>query len=179
MQAFYVVLAIGVAIAWVILVFVGPRKIDTTNSLAVLRYGAFLRMLALVLAFVLPMITVYVVSVFLWPTREKMNLAGTILLILSLIAGLPLIEVTRTRIVVTEDGVTVSSPWSGTIAMKWIEVARVRYSHVNRWFVIESRDRTVRVSRHLIGVDVFAETLKRKVATERWVSAANALATIK
>src|SRR5262245_37184116 len=125
MQTFYVASALGLMLVWLALAVIGPRKVDVPSTLTRLRYGALIRSLALVLALALPMITVYVVAKFLWSTPTKLNLAGISLLSLSMIAGLPLIEVSRVQIVVSEDGLTKLSPWLGLNTIKWTEVVRV------------------------------------------------------
>ena len=162
-------------LCWLMLAALGPRKADTPNALAVLRYGVILRSLALAFALAPPMMMLYAVWAFLWQTPAALNLAGVLFLAFSAVAGLLLIEVTRVQIVVAEDGITRSSPWSGLATLKWIDVERVRYSSVNQWFTVEGAGGTIRVSRHLEGISEFAGTLKRKVASERWASAARAV----
>lgn len=179
MQNVYVALAAGLMLCWLMLAALGPRKADTPNALAVLRYGVILRSLALAFALMPPMMMLYAVWAFLWQTPATLNFAGVLFLAFSAIAGLLLIEVTRVQIVVTEEGITRFSPWSGLATLKWIDVERVRYSSVNQWFVVESAGGLIRISRHLEGIGEFAGTLKRKVAGERWASAASALAAAK
>jgi hypothetical protein len=108
----------------------------------------------------------------------RLNLAGVSLLITSVLAGLLLIEVTRKHIVVTEEGLTQFSPWSGAASFKWSEIERVRYSAVNRWFLVEGAGRSVRVARDLVGIGAFADSVKRKLAPERWAGAASVFAVI-
>jgi hypothetical protein len=171
-QIVWMLLLACMMLLWLVLVVVGPRRIDTPNVLAVLRYGVLLRTLALTVALAPPLMASYVLWVREWRHQATLNLAGISLLSLSVLAGLLLIEVTRVQIVLTDDGITRFSPWSGLAMLKWIEVERIRYSSINRWFVVTGLGQTIRVSRHLAGIGSFAETVRRKVAAERWTSAA-------
>jgi hypothetical protein len=179
MQTVYVLLAACLTLFWLVLVVLRPRRIDASNILAVMRYGVVLRTLALAIALTPPLITVYVVWAFLWKNSATLNFAGISLLAFSAIAGLLLIEVTRVQVVLTEEGITRFSPWSGPVMLKWIEVEHIHYSSINRWFVVAGAGQTVRVSRHLGGMGVFVDTVRRKVATERCASAAAALDGVK
>jgi hypothetical protein len=162
-----------------LLVVLRPGRIDASNILVVLRYGVVLRTLALGIALTPPLITVYVVWAFLWKSSATLNFAGISLLALSAIAGLLLIEVTRVQVVLTEEGITRFSPWSGPVTLKWIEVEQIHYSSINRWFVVAGARKTIRLSRHLAGMGVFVDTVRRKVALERCASAAAAMDGVK
>jgi hypothetical protein len=80
---------------------------------------------------------------------------------------------------VTEDDLTRYSPWTGKAVLRWADVERVRYSAANRWFVVQGTSATIRVSRHLAGVRDFIDLVKRKLAPERWINAAQAFETVK
>jgi hypothetical protein len=175
MQTVFVILAALLMSCWLALAVLGPRRMDTASALAVLRYGVVLRMLALLLAMTPLVILFYSMRKFHWETPAKFNLAGFAFLTFSAIVGLWLIELARVQIVLTADGITRTSPWSGLATLKWSEVERVRYSSANRWFLVEGAGHTIRVSRYLTGIGIFAEVVQRKVAAERWASAAGAL----
>jgi hypothetical protein len=179
MQTVFVVLAVLLMSCWLALAVLGPRRMDKANALAVLRYGVVLRMLALLLAMTPLVILLYAMRKFHWETPAKFNLAGFAFLTFSAIVGLWLIEVARVQIVVTEDGITRSSPWSGVATLKWSEIERVRYSSANRWFVVEGAGHTIRVSRYLTGIGVFAEVVERKITADKWASAAGALTALR
>lgn len=179
MQIVYLLLAACMMLVWLVLVVLGPRRIDASNVVAVLRYGVVLRTLALAIALTPPLITLYVVWAFLWKNPTMLNIAGISLLTLSAIAGLLLIEVTRVQVVLTEEGITRFSPWSGPVTLKWIEVEHVRYSSINHWFVVAGAGQAIRVSRHLAGMGSFVDTVRRKVATERCAGAAAVLNAMK
>jgi hypothetical protein len=176
MPTVFVVLAIAMMVCWLALAVLGPRRVDTSGAVAVLRCGVVMRLLALLIALTPLLIFLYAVWKFeYWVTQAKFNFGGITFLTLSAIVGLWLIEVARVQIVVTEDGITRSSPWSGLAALKWSEVERVRYSSVNRWFIVEGAGHTIRVSRYLGGIGAFADMVRRKVAPDRWASAAGTL----
>jgi hypothetical protein len=172
LQIVWVLFAAGLMLFWLLLVVVGPRRIDTPNVLAVLRYGVLLRTLALTIALVPPLVAAYVVWICLWKNQTTLNIAGISLLALSILAGLFLIEVTRVQVILTEEAIMRFSPWSGPVRLKWIEVERIVHSSINRWFVLTGAGRTIRISRYLDGIGLFGELVRRKVAAERWVSAA-------
>src|SRR5688572_6434344 len=111
LQTFFVLLAAGIILFWIMLAVAGPRKLELPNVLAVLRYGALLRTGALLLALAPPMIMAFVVSVFPWRNDQWLILAGSSFLATSLIAGLLVLETESAQIVVTEDGLTRFSPW--------------------------------------------------------------------
>jgi hypothetical protein len=173
MQTVYVLLAAALMLAWLVLLVRGPRRVEVPN-LAVLRYGVFWRSLALVLALVPPVIMVYAVWGFPWRNESTLTFAG-VLFLASVVCGLPLIEATRVQIVITEEGLLRHSPWSGPLTLKWIDVESVRYSALNRWFIVAGAGQAIRVSRYLGGIGVFVDAVRRKVAAERCVSAAAAL----
>src|SRR5947207_3342567 len=126
MQIAYVVLAACLMLCWLALSAFEPRKLETPNSIIVLRYGAKMSCFALALALASSLIMMYVMWSFFWPTPGKLHLAGGLLAFVSIIAGLPLIEVTRIQIAVAEDGLTLSSPWLGNKVLFWRDVTRVR-----------------------------------------------------
>lgn len=175
MQTVYLAIAGGLLAVWLLLAVFGTRKLDVPGALAHMRYGPALRSLALILALVGPLIMLYGLWNFSWRNETRLNIAGVAFLVTSFVMALPLIEVTRTQVVVTEEGLTRFSAWSGPITLKWIEIERIRYSAVHGSFLVERGVRTIRVSRHLTGVSVFATTVKRKLATASWASAADAL----
>jgi hypothetical protein len=175
LQILFVALAAGLSLFWLGIAVVGPRKIDLPNIVAVLRYGSVLRTLALILALLPAMITIYVVAVFPWKSDRMLAYAGGSLLATCLIAGLLLIEVARSQVCLTEDGIIRYSPWAGRSELLWSEIERIRYSNVNSWFVLLGEGRTIRVSRHFRGVKAFVETVKSKIAAERCASAAAAM----
>src|SRR5205807_1166029 len=94
-------------------------------------------------------------------------IVGIQFLAASVVAALPLIDVKRTQIAVSEEGMARSSPWTGQAVLKWSEVERVTYSALNRWIVVQGAGKTIRVSRHLSGVGAFVKALRAKVAPER------------
>jgi hypothetical protein len=174
MQTVYVLLAAALMLAWLVLLVRGPRRVEVPN-LAVLRYGVFWRSLALALALAPPVIMVYAVWGVPWRNEATLTFAGVLFLATSVVCGLPLIEATRVQIVITEEGLLRHSPWSGPLTVKWIEVESVRYSALNRWFIVAGAGQAIRVSRYLGGIGAFVEAVRRKVAAERCVSAAAAL----
>ena len=110
-----------------------------------------------------------------WENETRLHIAGASFVITSIVMALPLLEVTRTQVVVTEEGLTRFSAWSGPITLKWTEIERIRYSIANQTFSVQGAGRIIRVSRHLTGVGVFAESVQRKLASATWSDAARAM----
>jgi hypothetical protein len=179
LQIVFLVLAASVILLWLALAVRPSRKVELPNVIAVLRYGSFLRTVALILALAPPTIMVVLVWSLTWRSSSALAMAGTSLLVLSFLAGLLLIEVGTGQIVLAEEGITRFSFWTGWMTLKWSEVQRIRYSTVNRWFVVMGTAGTIRVSRHLAGTATFVETVQRKVASERYASAVEVFAGIK
>jgi hypothetical protein len=179
LQIVFVVLPASLMLLWLILAARGPRKFEAPGAIAVLRYGPSLRTLSLALAMLLPMIMIFVIAVFLWRNEKTLIYAGSSYLATCLAAGLAHIEVSRGLVCITEEGVTRISPWKGRVTLKWTEVERVEYSSLNSVFVVIGAGRRIRVSRYLSGVKAFADTLKRKLATERFRPAITALDAIR
>jgi hypothetical protein len=179
LQIVFVALPVSLMLLWLSLAARGPRKIEVPNAIAVLRYGASLRTLALALALLLPMIMIYVIAVFPWGRDDRLIYAGAAYLMTCLAAGLGHIEVSRGQVCITEEGITRISPWKGRVTLAWMEVERVEYSSLNSVFVVIGAGRRMRVSRFLSGIKVFADTVKRKLATERFRPARAALDAIR
>lgn len=175
MQIVYITIAACMMAVWLALAVFGARKPMRPGALAEMRYGPALRSLALALALLGPLIMIYVIGTFAWRSDTRLHLAGVAFLVTSIIMALPLIEVTRVQVVVTDDGLTRFSPWTQPVTLRWAEVERVRYEAANRSFLVEGGGRTIRVSRHLSGIDFFADRVKRKLATATWAGAAQAL----
>lgn len=172
LQIVFVVLASGLILFWLIFGLQGPRKMDVPDVLVVLRYGSVLRVLALVLALTPPALMIYIVCTFAWRNDTVLAGAGVLFLLTGILAGLLLIDVERTQIALTEDGLTRDSPWTGRSALKWSAVERIHYSPLNRWLVVAGAGQTIRISRHLVGVGAFVKTARRKIGAERYASAA-------
>jgi hypothetical protein len=179
LQIVFVALPASLMLLWIILAARGPRKIEAPNTIAVLRYGGTLRSLALALAMLMPMIMIFVIAVFVWRNEKTLIYAGSSYLATCLAAGLAHIEVSRGLVCITEEGVTRISPWNGRVTLNWAEVERVEYSSLNSVFVVIGAGRRMRVSRYLSGIKVFADTLRRKLATERFRPAMPALDAIR
>jgi hypothetical protein len=175
LQMVFVGLESCLILVYVYLALFGPRKITAPGVVVVLRYGSFLRILAVTIAWGAPGIAIYALWNFPWRTDSMLITAGVTFLIASIVPGLLLLEVERMQIAVTEDALIRQSPWTGKCVVKWSEVERVGFSTVNRWFVISGEAHTVRVSRHLTGVREFVQVVKRKLAVERYSGAAAAL----
>jgi len=172
LQIVFVLLASSLMLFWLVVALIGPRKMDTKAALVVLHYGSVLRVLALAIAIIVPAWTIFVVWNFIWKSDTTLATAGGAFLTISLIAGLLLIEVERTQLTLSEEGISRQSPWTGSAFLKWSEIERVSYSAVNRWVVVGGAGKTIRVSRHLVGFAEFIRLARQKISADRYASAA-------
>lgn len=168
LQMVFVGLASCLMLFWLVIALFGPRKIDAPGVLVSLRYGAALRILALILAWASAGVTIYVLWNFHWRSERALLGVGAGFLAASVISGLLLIEVERTHFAITEDSIIRQSPWTGKCAVAWNEVTRISYSPLNRWFIVTAGTRTIRISRHLSGIPEFVRIAQRKLATDRY-----------
>jgi hypothetical protein len=175
LQIVFVGLAASMSLLWLLLAFTKRRSPELPGLVAVLRYGTLLRMGGLMIALAQQTVMIYFIVRIQWRTDTILAVAGLSFLLASVVAGLPLIEMARVQIALAEDSITHYSPWTGTRTLRWSEVDSVGYSVANRWFVLSSGERTIRVSRHLDGIAAFVDLVKRKVAAERWASATAAI----
>ena len=83
--------------------------------------------------------------------------------------GVPiLLEYYRVRHTLTANGLEFGTLYRGRHALRWAEVARVRYSHVWKWFVLERPGQPVaRISAMLIGLQKFSEEVIKHVPHSR------------
>jgi hypothetical protein len=176
MPMVFEVVAVVMAACWLGLMLWPASRIQAENPVAVLRYSRWWRIGSFLGAIAPLVMLVYAMHYFQWESPAKRNLGGFIYLALSVIVGLLLIEVSRVQIVLAEDAILRSSPWSGLASLKWSEVERIRYSMINRWFTAEGAGVVIRVSQNLSGIRIFADLVQRKVAPQHWADAARALA---
>lgn len=174
LQIVFVALASGLILFWLIFALFGPRKVDLPGVLVVLRYGSTLRVLALILAWMPPALMIYAIWSFFWRNDTVLVTAGVSFLTTSVIAGLFLIEVERTQIALSDEGIARDSPWKGRSLLKWDEIERVQYSALNRWLVLQGAGKSIRASLHLIGIGELVRMARSKLPAERYASAAAA-----
>jgi hypothetical protein len=179
LQIVFLALAGLLMLLWLTLAARGPSRIEAPNQVAVLRYGPVLRTLALVLALLPLMVTTYVIAVFLWRSSTMLAYAGGSLIGTCLLSAVLLIEVSRGQVLITEDGITRLSPWRSRETIHWTEIQRVDYSSINGVFVVIGAGHRMRISRHLLGVKAFVETVKRKLGPERYSGAAASMEAIR
>ncbi len=175
LQVAFLVLAASIIFFWLTYALTGPRKIDQSGLLHLLQYGWMVRTAALVLAVMPPVLMASVVWLLPWRNQGMLMLAGISFLATSVIAGLLLFEVEGVQIALSEEGISRFSRWGRPISLKWIDVERVGYSRLNRWFIVGGATQTIKVSRHLVGIAAFAAIVRRKVGVERCAEAAQAL----
>jgi hypothetical protein len=174
-QIGFLTVAWGLILVWIVLTFIGPRKVNAPDVLHVLRYGVMLRTLALMLALMPPLIMTYVIATFPLPSTRALYGAGFSFVAVCLLGGALLIEVMRGQVWISEAKVTRISPWTRQpIEIAWTEVERIGYSSVNSWFLVRGAGKTARVSTYLVGVSEFVRAARRKLAPERYGAAASA-----
>lgn len=163
-QILFLTAALALALFWIGVALTGRRRASTRMMVAAeLHYGRFLRLFALVTALCVVTLTGYVVSEVRWRSLEQLCAAAGAFLALSGLGGLLLLETEKTRLYLTEDALIGESPWRRRRVIRWDEVQRVRYSGINRWFIIEGpAGQTIRVSRYLVGLPQLLAALQTK-----------------
>jgi hypothetical protein len=166
-QFVWTLLAGAFVLFWLSFAVLATPKIDTAGAIVVMQYGRWLGLMSLIFALAPPTLLVPLAWNVPWKNGQALAMVGVSFLALSLLAGLLLIEVVRVHIVLTTDGITRHSPWTGSVSVKWSEVKRVRFSPLNRWFVIVSDSATIRVSLFLTGQKEFTQALLDNIAVEK------------
>jgi len=169
-QIAWTIIAAALILFWLAFAVLGTPKIETSGAIVVMQYGRVLGLLALIFALAPPTLLGTLAWRLAWRNEQTLAIAGCCFLGLSLLAGLLLIEVVRVRIVVTMDGITRHSPWTGGATMNWMDVKSVRWSTVNRWYVIRADAAVIRVSQYLRGQGEFRHAVVQHVAAERRIS---------
>jgi hypothetical protein len=72
-----------------------------------------------------------------------------------------------TWVAVTTEGILHHTPWRGTRGLIWAEISAVRYSTVNRWFVLVTAKDRLRVSAYMVGILCFIDALRRHLPAEK------------
>ena len=83
--------------------------------------------------------------------------------------GVPIIlDYYRARHTLTATGLDYGTMFKGRHTLRWADVASVRYSHVSKWFLIESPGRPVaRISAMLVGLEKFSGEVLKHVPHSR------------
>lgn len=163
-QALFLVLSAALFVLWLAVALVGRLPPGGDKVLTELRYGARVRSAALFAALAMPLLTLAILALLPWHNLAQLTKAGLILLALCLPGGLLLLEVQRVRLAISETGLIADSPWRGRRAMRWDEVEHVSCSALNRWLVIEGRDKTtIRASFFLTGLPALLTALRDRV----------------
>ena len=76
LQIVFLALAASLILFWIGLAAIGPRKVELPNVVAVLRYGAVLRLFSLFVALGPPLALTYVVAALPWKDDKTLALAG-------------------------------------------------------------------------------------------------------
>jgi hypothetical protein len=146
-----VIVAAVVYLVWAVLVLLPLGPIQPVTDPVVVRHGWLIRGLAILCAFV-PAAIVVLAFVTDASGPDIYAIIGLIVF-MSLLVSLLLLEAVRVRLVVSEEGVQLDSPWRGQRFMRWEDVLEVRYSESAQWFILYSKDgRKLRASTWLDGI---------------------------
>ena len=167
LQIVFTILAGAILALWLGVASRRPRKIAVANVVAELVYVRSLRVMSLCFALTPPTLLLCLIWRLNWRDEQMLILAGSLFLCLALPPGLLLVEVARTQVILSEEGLTRVSPWRATAVLAWTEIDRVRYSALNRWYELHAGGRTVRISCLLDGIAKFVDLARTKIPAER------------
>jgi hypothetical protein len=154
LTALVVPLVIGVLFA---LLRTASREAAVEGDRRVLTYGILWRFFARWL-WLFP-IVIAVIAVVSPPTGEDRWIPLWLILGFSALQ-LPLtLEVFRRRVELTRDFLTVTSPWTGTARVRWVDVSAVAWKASGNLEVRSRTGKRVRVSAWLSGKDTLADEL--------------------
>ncbi|MFO0966331.1 MAG: hypothetical protein U0793_12210 [Gemmataceae bacterium] len=162
-------LAAGLIVLWIYLArrpLPAPRPGDV-----VLSYRGALRIFAWLAALAIP---VFLIAVMLGrgPFTTNPLPLGATLLAAGFVAGLLVLETERVRIGVNHTGIRGLSPWRRRREFGWHQIKEIRFSGLNRWFVvIGPEEKKIRVSCFLGNVKHFVEKVKEHVPAEKYQAA--------
>jgi hypothetical protein len=89
-----------------------------------------------------------------------------ICLIFTAVSGYLLLECFFARLVVSQDGITSLSPWSGRRTFRWGEIDSIRYS---TWYVIVGPGgKKIYASEYLSGFTELSAEFRQRIPPERW-----------
>src|SRR5688500_11539179 len=106
---------------WLFLVIRRPPAPPTSDAV-VLRYGGLLRMLAWLSALGIPALLIWVMAYLPLRPPNGVMVVGAGMLVFGVIGGLLLIETSRVRIIITDEGIHGFSPWRGERVIPWKQV---------------------------------------------------------
>ena len=86
-----------------------------------------------------------------------------------------LLETEGVQYVLTEEGVTRFARWAKPLALKWTDIERIEYSALHRSFIVIAGERSLKISRYLVGIAAFVDLARNKIGRERCISAAAAM----
>jgi hypothetical protein len=135
------------------------RTARQSGSRSVLEYGPMIRGLGVVLLIV----GGFLLFAASRASADQRQLAWIVSGALAGAAVYFFIEVFFVRIEFDDTWIYATSPWRADRAIPWSDITECRYSHINRWHVIRTRDNgTLRLSVYLSGVDTFLERVARR-----------------
>lgn len=146
-----VIVAAVVYLLWAVLVLLPLGPIQPVTDPVVVRHGWVMRGLAILCAFVPAAIVV--LAVVTDASGPDIYAIIGLIVFMSLLVSLLLLEAARVRLVVSEEGVQLDSPWRRQRFMRWEDVFEVRYSQSAQWFILYGKDGgKIRASTWLDGI---------------------------
>ncbi len=168
-----IAILLGAAVAYVAFALIAGRQlspIEPVPGLEILHHGKFMRGFALFLALIPAAL---VVLAFIFSDEKEAAWALLVLLLfVSILISLMLLETFRVRLVISNEGVQLDSPWRGRIFIHWDEVVEVQFSQACLWFILLSTDgRVIRASLYLGRIVELVRAFRLHVPKVRWENA--------
>jgi hypothetical protein len=164
MQTFITILVVGIVIAVLQRLSARPAELSRDGTSLILKPSWLyigIGWLSLILGVGIASVPIF--------THMKQSDRWPIVGLVVLFAGLGAIVVndSRGRVYLTDEHVEAFSPWRGKLVVRWSDIASVKYSPGNRWFVLKDRSGlTIRVSTMYVGASTFADKLRARTAPE-------------
>jgi hypothetical protein len=158
-QLLIVLVAAAVYVGWAILLVLPLPVIQPVRDPVVVRHGWLARVLGIGGALIPAAL---VVLGFVADATEEAAYAILVFVVfVALLHTILLLEIVRVRLVVSDVGVQLDSPWGRQRFLHWDEIVDVQYSQSGHWFVLYGKNgRKIRASTYIAGIVVLVRAFR-------------------
>jgi hypothetical protein len=150
-------------------------RLDATSGERIFSYVRGFKALALI-SIVLPVFN-GVLSLYLYRAGDAdYSIWFGICLIFAAVSAYLLLECFAARLLVSDQGITSLSPWTGQRTFRWEEIESICYSKKSMWYVIVGPVRKkIYASEYLSGFGVLSTEFRKRIPQDRWCNSGVAL----